>query len=561
MTSTTTHNIITGIKKLIPFLFYHEINNFIKKNQKTKNLYESVLLGHLRHSDNSAYGKRYKFSQIKNIKQFKSILPIIKYEDIQNYVNQVFYGNTGSLLNASVQIKYFNITSGTTGPKKIIPITNRELKHINKSIRIWGIKALYDHPNVIGSYFAPLVSSGDLFRSPLGIHCGDAGGLIAYSPPSIISSFYPIPRDVYMLQDNDIKFYLYLRYLLPYKNLKFLLTPSPATYVALLNMCNIYKASLIKDIYDGTCNIQHHLLKNFKFKKNINRARELEKIISDDIRTFTGIWPNLELVSCWIGGNFKHYIPILKQLFGNHCAIRELGFIASEGYFSIAYKDYVPYGMLNLLHYYFEFVPEKDYPLKNHSYTLDVYDLQENKKYYIIITNACGLFRYDMQDLINFKGFENGVPIIEFINKASHFIDISGEKLSSWQITDSIKEVINQFSIEQVNVKEFFIYPKINFPSHYVLVIENNSIINSDIEKSFILQLDEILQSKNIVYKEHRESEKLGPIELRQIPSHVFKAIKDKYCPYASSNIEQFKMPRIINDPDVNTLINKSINS
>jgi hypothetical protein len=49
--------------------------------------------------------------------------------------------------------------------------------------------------------------------------------------------------------------------------------------------------------------------------------------------------------------------------------------------------------------------------------------------YYVILTSAAGLYRYDINDVIRVAGFHGKTPLVEFLRKGRDVTNITGEKL------------------------------------------------------------------------------------------------------------------------------------
>ncbi len=73
------------------------------------------------------FGKRYHFSELFSIEDFKAHVPIHDYEDIKPYIQRMMEGEENILWNTPVQ--WFAKSSGTTSEKsKFIPLSEESLK-------------------------------------------------------------------------------------------------------------------------------------------------------------------------------------------------------------------------------------------------------------------------------------------------------------------------------------------------------------------------------------------------------------------------------------------------
>ncbi len=78
-------------------------------------------------AQHTALGKKYKFSNLFTLKEFKKNVPIHSYEDIKPYVERMMGGEENILWNTP--INWFAKSSGTTSDKsKFIPISEESLQ-------------------------------------------------------------------------------------------------------------------------------------------------------------------------------------------------------------------------------------------------------------------------------------------------------------------------------------------------------------------------------------------------------------------------------------------------
>ncbi len=84
-------------------------------------------------------------------------------------------------------------------------------------------------------------------------------------------------------------------------------------------------------------------------------------------------------------------IPITSET----TPVRDVGLIASEGRMTIPIDDGTPAGLLDIRHHYFEFIPEEQADLEQPE-TLEATELFEGRNYFIVLTTAGGLYRYNI---------------------------------------------------------------------------------------------------------------------------------------------------------------------
>lgn len=143
----------------------------------------------------------------------------------------------------------------------------------------------------------------------------------------------------------------------------------------------------------------------------------LDLLIGDDIDT-EATWPRLRVISCWADANAAGPAARLAERFP-HATIQPKGLLLTEGVVTI------PYGEAHALAYrshFFEFRDGSDIRLAT--------ELDEGKRYQVIITTGGGLYRYDTEDLVEVLGFRGRCPLLRFVGRAAHVSDHFGEKLN-----------------------------------------------------------------------------------------------------------------------------------
>lgn len=72
----------------------------------------------------TVYGKEHGFASIKTAADFQNAVPINEYDTLQPYITRVSEGEQNVLTREMPFM--FATTSGTTGARKLIPITDRK---------------------------------------------------------------------------------------------------------------------------------------------------------------------------------------------------------------------------------------------------------------------------------------------------------------------------------------------------------------------------------------------------------------------------------------------------
>jgi len=219
---------------------------------------------------------------------------------------------------------------------------------------------------------------------------------------------------------------------------------------------------------------------------------------------YNALWPELTMISCWADAASKQPAQELGNNFPR-TIIAPKGIIATEGILSFPLLGYNGSALAVCSHFY-EFVPRDD-PGK----VLSACQLEKNQQYSVLLTTGGGLYRYKLYDVIKVKGMLNECPLLEFIAKEDHIVDIYGEKLNENFVTDIFEGLFN--TLEQKP------YLMLLAPDGYKQVINYTLFIAGGGRISYkkLLDFKDMLESelqKNMHYKYCRRLEQLQSVEI-----------------------------------------------
>ena len=244
-------------------------------------------------------------------------------------------------------------------------------------------------------------------------------------------------------------------------------------------------------------------------------------------------WPGLSVIAVWTGGSIGMFLPRLAELYGQ-AAIRDHGLSASEGRMTIPLADGTPAGLLDFHHHYFEFIPTGEYGKPN-PITLEGHELEEGQDYYILLTTSGGLYRYDIHDVVRCVGFQGEAPLLEFLNKGKNFANITGEKLSEYQVIRAAEKTFAELAMP---IDFFTLAPVLDPQPGYVLLLEQNTHQGArpNLRRSFKQNLAQL----NEEYAEKCASGRLLPIQVRQVPPNTWHRMRAEKTG-ARGNFEEYK--------------------
>ena len=257
-------------------------------------------------------------------------------------------------------------------------------------------------------------------------------------------------------------------------------------------------------------------------------------------------WPNLQFLSNWMGGTMKAYLRGYSEFFGD-TPVRDVGLIASEGRMSIPVEDGTPAGILDVRHHYFEFIPE-DQADRPEPETVEATELIEGRNYFIVLTTAAGLYRYNISDLVRCIGYHGSTPLIEFLNKGAHYSSLTGEKLSEHQVIAAVQAAQRATAL---HLKSYLLLPCWGELPHYTLLVEEDDLEGPGLIERLSASLEQELRRQNLEYANRRETLRLGPARTLTIPRGSWAEFQKRRLAQSGGTVEQYKQPHLIPDLDL----------
>jgi hypothetical protein len=527
--------------------------SFLKDTHRTADVQRALLLGRIARNADSAFGRDHFFHEIRSPADFRRRVPLGRYEDHEPYIDRVRQGDVGALFGPGTDLLMFALTSGTTNRPKTIPVTREALSDYRAGWTIWGILAFDAHHEMIQDGLRPILQVASDWRESLtdgGIPCGAITGLTAHMQSRLVRTKYCMPLAASRIKDIESKYYVALRYSI-HRNLGTIIAANPSTILAMARLGDRENATLIKDVFDGTLSskwaIPDDIRAELRFrtrKRHKSTALALEKLVADRGRLLPkDYWPNLQFLSNWMGGTMRAYLRGYPEFFGD-TPIRDVGLIASEGRMTIPVADGTPAGVLDIQHHYFEFIPDSQGDATTPE-TVEATELIEGRNYFIVLTTAGGLYRYNISDLVRCVGFHGKAPVLEFLNKGAHYSSLTGEKLSEHQVVAAVEACQRHLGCR---FSSYLLLPTWSDPPFYSLLVEEPDLRTPGFAKRLAEALEVELRLQNVEYENKRDSRRLGPARIVPIPDGSWTDFQKRRLVRSGGTVEQYKQPHLVPD-------------
>jgi hypothetical protein len=453
-------------------------------------------------------------------------------------------GQTRALLGSGNELLMFALTSGTTSESKFIPVTKPFLEAYRRGWQVWGITAYDAHPSLFVQDIVQLSSDHQQFYTPGGHPCGNISGMVSTLQSRVVKTMYTVPEIVSKISSAESKYYTALRLSIANRHVGLVMTANPSTLLHMARLIDQHREALVRDIADGTLTPPAELSPDVRRKLRIGRrdrkrARALEAIIHQTGRLAPkDAWPDLSLLAVWTGGSAGAYVAQLPTHYGD-VSVRDHGLSASEGRMTVPLTDGCADGVLDIQSHFFEFVPEDEMSSPAPT-VLEAHELEAGQNYFILLTTASGLCRYNIRDVVRCTGHIGSTPRLEFLNKGAHISSLTGEKVTESQVVSAMREAVRQAG---ASLSFYTVAPVWGDPPGYRILIERSDITSPVQLDRLVRSADAALQVHNCEYGEKRTTGRLSPLTPVLLPPGTWHRFTRSRQTRLGGSIEQYKHP------------------
>lgn len=522
-----------------------DLNTMIQNTVDARRINEKLLFRILKKGKDSEFGRKHHFDEIKTVEDYRRLVPISTYSGFEEYVMRMINNNETNLLTTSPVISYVE-TTGTTGNRKYIPITQEDVNIYTKYTVTRMLATAENYQKGRGTKKRPFRG---MFVSPA-FDRKLSNGMMVSNIPDIaakqLSFLYPYIlntpfKKLFKREEIDFK-YLDARYALEDRDNLYIFCVFFRGVTIIYDYIKDNWETLVEDIEKGTvsdlalANEETRALLEKNVKPNPERAAELRREFEKgfDSTILNRIWPNMEVI-CGLGTHafaefaerarsFTENIPYDYSIYG-----------ASEGLFAAVDEVENTRQLMLLDSCYYEFIPQDD-----DTKVLNIDELEIGKEYELIITNQAGFYRYSFGDIIKVVGYRNTCPYVEFAYRKGALLNLSGEKTSEEIVKNAVEEVSRASGCE---ITSWAVMVSSDaYPYHYEILIENPE--GRDLS-TYCVTAEETVRKLNPRYDDMRGFNMIGPIGI----SNLKKGTQDEHINFrvkAGAPITQVKPIRIL---------------
>jgi hypothetical protein len=511
---------------------------------------ERLLRQILETNADTEFGRRHGFGGITTFRDFQERVPIASYEDLEPYITAEMDGRPNQLTKEPPVL--FTTTSGTTGNRKYIPMTREGKRAKSHLTWLWFCGLYRDHPGIVGGRILSVVSPEVEGHAPSGVPIGAESGHGYRTMPGPVKSMYTAPYPVFAVEDYEAKYYTLLR-LAAGQNISCIATVNPSTVVLLGDRLAQHTEPIIRDVRDGSLSsefsVPQDLRDSLHLKPDPERARHLERAAAAGGGLLRpGLtWPELAAVGCWKGGTVGAYLAKFDTLFPQRPPVRDFGYYATELRGSVPLSDQGDAGVIAVGTNVLEFHPAEEDRAPQGRELLRLEQLEPGQRYFVYVTNDSGLYRYDMNDIVEVAGHYGQTPLIRFIQKGKGVVSFTGEKLYEVQVIAAIEAALAAMRGRYHFITAVAELVEGTTPRLVFLTEFDNPVAEED-GSALVDRLDAALGDQNDEYRTKRKSLRYGAPIIRIVRSGEYDRYRRRMVETGQRADGQFKILRLTSD-------------
>lgn len=416
-------------------------------SEDSERVQKELLISLVKRNSDTEYGKKYDFSGIDSLEDYRMRVPLTSWKDYDGLVSRMQNGEKDLL--TSEKITYYCISSGLAAGPKYIPLTSADI-NIQKRYAYDCVKeTIYEYfrQNGIEQADKHIFYTGEFFRTfmPDGTMSGVRNGAsyrVLEKSGKIDLSVFTAPDKVLFPEKLDDLLYMKLRFALADRDVSAIHGIFVNKIVGLLDhLCRNWD-HYIEDIETGKVSGCFDISDEWKeyiekaLPADRDRAGELRRItVGDGENLALKIWPRLQYVCVSGGSIFAHYMDMLRKYIGRSTPIHYFVYSTAESNLGISLEMNRPdrYTLIPDAAF-FEFLP-----VNNDWQTtpLNAWEVKKGEEYELLVTTLSGLYRYSVQDIVRIEDFYGTMPVVSVSYRTNQVMNLDEEKVTTRQMEEA----------------------------------------------------------------------------------------------------------------------------
>lgn len=504
--------------------------NFVKKTRQPFAVQEQFLHELLQNYKDTELGRKYGLDEIKTIDKFREQVPVLPYSSYEPYCDRIAKGEKNILTDDPVV--YLNLTSGSTGQKKLIPVTKRFQNSLRKA-NITSLGFLVEALQARGLKFGKLLATNSvqlLGRTSGGVEYGPASVGVLRMGRFLYEQLFAHPYETLQPADSLARHYVCLLFALADPAMRGMGANFPMLVLRICNYLERYAEDLLQDLETGAIaswlKLEPEIRARLERQLSANpyRAKQLREILNSEGRLTPKLaWSNLSFVATARGGTSDFYFERFPAYFEDTPGFGAV-YSSAEGTFSIYPNLNNDGSILAIETGFFEFIPQDQWEVE-HPKTLLATEVKVGESYRLLMTNYSGFYRYDIGDVVEVLGFYEQTPLIVFRYRRGGLLSSTTEKTTEFHVTQVMQALQQEFNLL---LEDFCItLSEHDIPAHYLVNIELAAGKTLAHPQAFLTNFDRKLKEIHTSY-EIKRRDQVPPPRLRILAPGSFAILRQR---------------------------------
>ncbi|MEM9483574.1 MAG: GH3 auxin-responsive promoter family protein [Cyanobacteria bacterium P01_F01_bin.116] len=503
----------------------------------------------LKEQQDTALGQALNLNQVSTLEEFRQRVPRWTYDDYAPYFERAAAGE-GNVVSP-FPIRSFNMSSGSTGSRKLVPITKRVQQTRAYANQVAMGHAFEQAQRPVGQLLLTTLIT-PLGQTEGGITYGHvSGNQLRATHPLVYNQLFAQPYDALLISNTAARNYVCLLFGLCQPQIAYIAANFPLIMLQFCTYLERFSAALVDDIGRGTLSqeieIEPLLRKSLqrRLSPQPQRAKQLETILNSHGRLLPQyVWPHLAFLITARGGPSDFYFERFGEYFGD-TPIFGGTYAASEAVFGSYCRLNQDGAILALKTNFFEFVASDQWDQKMPK-TLLSHELEVGEYYRVLVTNYSGFCRYDIGDVLQVVDMQQGVPVIVFRYRQGGILSAISEKTTEYHVIQVMTALKDKLPIEDfcVTLSESLVDP------YYILNVELAPGTDiSDMPPSYLQQslktFDERMCQVNESYGFKRQKNDITVPQLNVLAAGSFRQLRQQRLKPGVTDEAQVKLSHI----------------
>lgn len=461
-------------------------------------------------------GRSLGLAAVRTLDDLRARVPFSDWDSTAPLVDRMVAGEDNILVPG--RPIFYATTSGTTGRRKLIPVTSEFVAECRVANRVLYRSMLLAMPGLIRgkrlSMRSPTTEKLSDVAEAGSITVALGGGV---DDDNLLDA---VPTAVFGVRDFALRYRLALRFALQ-ERITVASAINPSTLHLYASTLVDAAVELARGLDDGGFGVDDSALDDSVrqgLRTRLRSAPDVARRLRDSADRhgaprMIDVFPELQGLVTWKGGASAWWLERLRASYGD-VPVLDYGYAASEGCFGAplstdgAASVLLPHGHL------VELLPEGE---TDPTRTVFLDEAEQGGRYEVIVTTSAGLVRYRMHDIVEVTGRFEKAPLAVFRHKAGTMCSITGEKLGEAHVATALAAI--GFGGPGIVLSP--LYPEGGGTPGYRAVVEQGSVVDVG---AFASALDRALQDANEEMQAKRSSQRLAPLVVETVPAGAFAA-------------------------------------